>query len=269
MQPLAPQEQELQAVLEPADDSSIFALLRKRHPSSEWAFFEEVAPRPIGGGFADAVAINLWNSRGYAIHGFEVKVSRRDWLRELRKPEKAEPVFGFCDFWFLVSEKDVVNPGELPATWGHLERRGSTLALVKAAPKLTPHPVTREFFASLIRRAFGQIEAVAHARCRDKVAEVEREVSKRVQECVERATRQHQQLQEQVQRFTAQTGLPFDAYGMPPVETIKLAQKLQTLQHWHGAGALSRLIELADGLERAAKNVREAIESSGLRDEAA
>lgn len=252
-----------------ADDPNIFQLLRKRHPIGEWAYLEEVAPRPIGGGFADAVAINLWNSRGYAIHGFEVKVSRRDWLRELKKPEKAEPIFGFCDYWFLVSEQDVVKPGELPATWGHLERRGSSLAVVKAAPKLTPSPITREFFASLVRRAHGQIEALADVRCRDKVAEAKGAIAKRVQEEVEHATRKHKELQAQVQRFTEQTGLRFDAYGMPPIETIKLAQKLQTLQHWDGAAALSRLSEMADGLERAAQNVREAIQASGLRDAAA
>lgn len=126
----------------PAAPTDIFTLLRRKYaqPEGEWVFMAEVAARPAGGGFADGVAVNTWRSRGHAVHGFEVKVSRADWLRELKSPAKAEPVFRYCDYWFLVAEKDIVKPGELPAAWGHLERRGASLHVVKAAPKLTPEP---------------------------------------------------------------------------------------------------------------------------------
>ena len=35
-----------------------------------------------GGRYADAIAMNLWPSRGLAVHGFEIKISRGDWQRE-------------------------------------------------------------------------------------------------------------------------------------------------------------------------------------------
>lgn len=39
---------------------------------------------------ADALAFNFWTSRGLAVHGYEVKVSRSDWLREL-KDQRGKP----------------------------------------------------------------------------------------------------------------------------------------------------------------------------------
>ena len=38
----------------------------------------------------DFMALDLWPSKGLELHGHEVKVSRSDWLRELREPAKAE-----------------------------------------------------------------------------------------------------------------------------------------------------------------------------------
>jgi len=46
--------------------------------------------------------MDLWPSGGLEIHGHEVKVSRSDWLRELKEPEKRpsssvrEPLVGWC-----------------------------------------------------------------------------------------------------------------------------------------------------------------------------
>ena len=76
--------------------------LRRRHEGDEWAFFAELRG---GTGFIrdsrlDGLAMNLWPSRGLEVHGFEVKVSRGDWLRELKNPAKAEVLLRFCDrFW--------------------------------------------------------------------------------------------------------------------------------------------------------------------------
>lgn len=45
---------------------------------------------------ADALVLSTWPSRGLYIHGFEIKSSRNDWLREFGAPEKAEEIFQFC-----------------------------------------------------------------------------------------------------------------------------------------------------------------------------
>jgi hypothetical protein len=94
----------------------------------------------VAAGFAaqricDYMAMDLWTGygalRGPKLHGHEVKVSRSDWLTELRDPEKAEAFRRYCDFWWLVvSDKDIVKPGELPAGWGLMVAHGRSVRVV-------------------------------------------------------------------------------------------------------------------------------------------
>lgn len=51
---------------------------------------------------ADVLALGLWPSRGNELHGFEVKVSRADWRKELAQPEKAEGWCQIVDRWWIV-----------------------------------------------------------------------------------------------------------------------------------------------------------------------
>lgn len=73
--------------------------------------------------YADAVAIDYGCTDRLRIHGFEVKVSRKDWERELDHPEKSAPFQLFCDaFWLVVPDpvsKILLSVElELPARWG-------------------------------------------------------------------------------------------------------------------------------------------------------
>ena len=98
---------------------------------------------------ADFVAIDKYSST-QAMHGHEVKVSRSDWLTELRDPGKAEPVKRFCNFWWLVvPEANIVKPGEVPEDWGLLVQTKSGLRAKVKAPTLTPDPLTLDFVAGL------------------------------------------------------------------------------------------------------------------------
>lgn len=104
---------------------------------------------------ADAVLVRCWKSRGYELHGFEIKVSRADWLRELKDPAKAEPVAKYMDRWFVVAPTNVVKVDELPRTWGLMQfRTDGKLVVAHPAPRLSPVHVDREFMATLVRRAF-------------------------------------------------------------------------------------------------------------------
>ena len=82
---------------------SIRDLIRKRYAGEEWLLAFEVRNAPGFAtrkeGYADAIAMGVWPSRGYVIHGFEIKVSRGDWQRELAKPEKADLLSKHCDHW--------------------------------------------------------------------------------------------------------------------------------------------------------------------------
>jgi hypothetical protein len=45
---------------------------------------------------ADAIARHLWPSQGLELIGFELKVSRSDWLREIKDPYKCESKKAFA-----------------------------------------------------------------------------------------------------------------------------------------------------------------------------
>lgn len=104
---------------------------------------------------ADAIAIDTWPSKGLELHGFEVKVSRSDWLTELRQPEKSEPFRRFCDRWWLVvPDRQIVRAGELPDGWGLMAMRGHGLARIRSAPLMADRdPVSRDLLACLMRSA--------------------------------------------------------------------------------------------------------------------
>lgn len=246
-------------------------MLRKRYPSPEWACMLEVAPSTGGGTrYADAVAVNLWSSRGHAVHGFEIKVSRGDWLRELKKPEKAETsVYRYCDYWWIAAPKGVVKDGELPPTWGLLELRAAGYVQIAAAPKLDAQTIGRAFFASLMRRGHEQIEMLAEAKIRDVRRETVERQREEIQEQVEQSTRHHRELLARLEEVKAETGLDFGGRwgGSISVETIRLAQRLACLEGWSGKGALSRLTQLAKELDQAAAAVRKAAADTGLEGE--
>lgn len=104
-------------------------------------------------GYCDALIMGLWPSRGLELWGVEIKVSRADWLRELRHPEKAEEFLPYCHRWYVVAPADVIHPGELPPTWGHMAPARSGLRVVTTAPALTPRAADVGLLASIARSA--------------------------------------------------------------------------------------------------------------------
>ncbi len=142
-----------------SSESAMIASLRRRFALPEWALFPGVRN---GAGFnatrtADALAMNLWPSRGLELLGFEIKVSRGDWLKELRAPDKAEDMFAYCDRWYIVAgSRELVKDGELPPTWGLLVPRGDTLEMAKEAPRNYAMPLNRGLVAVLAKRIMMQ-----------------------------------------------------------------------------------------------------------------
>lgn len=151
-------------------EETMLALLAKKYGQTSgngpaWAFIPKVrnaaafdATRTI-----DAIAMSLWPSRGLELHGHEIKVSRGDWLRELKKPEKAEAFTRLMDRWWLVvSDASIVKEGELPPTWGLMVATGRGITVKVQAPEL---PATdaewmpRTFLASLLRASVRTVEA--------------------------------------------------------------------------------------------------------------
>ena len=87
-------------------ESQLYTLIEKHCHSPRWATFPAVRNAT---GFArqvrtaDAIAMALWPSMGLELHGFEIKSHRHDWLRELKKPDKADAIAKHCNRWWIVA----------------------------------------------------------------------------------------------------------------------------------------------------------------------
>jgi hypothetical protein len=245
------------------------AMLRNRFAPGEWALMQEVAPSTGGGTrYADAVAVNLWKSRGHAIHGFEIKVSRSDWLRELKQPAKAEDVYSYCNHWWIVAPAGVVNDGELPPNWGLLELNAKGLRQVVAAPRLTPQPISIGFFASLMRRGSEALDAEVVSRTREDreriLASAQEQCDRMVEQKAAQRTHSIERATVALQEVKAATGLDFLATGHyrgPSIDMLKLAQRREALNGYGPDALLGRLTEMSDELERAGQRVRAAVEA--------
>lgn len=113
--------------------AELVEMARVRFAFPEWIVEAEVE---LGERRLDLVALRAWGGApGRLLVGIEVKASRADWLRELRDFTKAMPAVLECDQVWLLTAPGVVQPGELPAGWGHLMTRGATLA-AKAYPAM-------------------------------------------------------------------------------------------------------------------------------------
>ena len=134
-------------------------LIAAAHAAPEWVTLFEIRD---GAGWdrrsADAVAMNLWKSRGLTLRGFEVKVSRSDLRREHADPSKAEGVAQFCDEWWLVTPKGLTKDvgQDVPVGWGLMESDEECTALrtVRAAVRNPePQTLTRGFLAQMLKGA--------------------------------------------------------------------------------------------------------------------
>lgn len=215
--------------------------LRLRYPPGSHALLWEVANGTGSAArrFADAVAVGLWPSHGHEVEGIEVKVTRADWVRERANAEKSQPVFGFCHRWWLAVPKGLVEPGELPPTWGMLELCGDVMRVKVKAPALEPAPMSRGFVASLLRRSAGADEAMQraaierelHDRLRNGEAAYKENLDARHRTIVKRA----QDGIALLDRIRAETGLDFAGdYDDNIKRAIPIAIELARAGSWGG-----------------------------------
>jgi hypothetical protein len=133
-------------------------LLTVRYAAPAYAFLSQVRNQT---GFsksivrtADGLALSLYPSRGIHLHGFEIKVSRGDWLSELRNPVKADEIGKHCHYWWIVAPSTQIVPiDELPATWGLLIERGGKLFTAKEATFMNPEQLPLTMMGAIFRKA--------------------------------------------------------------------------------------------------------------------
>jgi hypothetical protein len=261
---------------------SVWTALEARYCAPEWAYFEQVRN---GTGYsravvrtADALAFSLYPSRGLELHGFEVKTSRGDWLREKRDPEKAEEIGKFCERWWLVTTSGVVaDVGEIPSAWGWLEWTGKKWLTRKPAPPRGAQPLDKLMIAAILRRA-GEGE---HARFSEAVTinvnermKEERETGAEVQA---KLTQKIETLQSEATRFRSLLHQVEQALGTEILEkgwgndakTTKLPDELvERLKLFTQADLVDLRRDLtaaADSLKRAATGARWSLRRAGIR----
>jgi hypothetical protein len=100
---------------------------------------------------ADAIAINAYPSKGFETRGFEIKVSKQDLKAELENGIKSDEIARFCDYWFLVTPKGLVDGFTLPPTWGVIEYSDKGLRQKIKAEKLEKISPTPGFLCAMIR----------------------------------------------------------------------------------------------------------------------
>lgn len=117
--------------------------VRAEHVRSTQNFYREFIS------VADYIAIDKYAS-SQSIHGHEIKVSRSDWLAEVKNPDKAQRIARYCHyFWLVVPDASIVAEGELPASWGLLVLGSRGLRARVQAPRTEPEPLTLDFVAGL------------------------------------------------------------------------------------------------------------------------
>lgn len=133
--------------------SDVINLLRVKYPKEEGFVFLEQVANSNGHvrRYADAIIMNVWRSR-FQIIGIEVKVSRSDWLSELKNPAKADLIHQYCDRWYMATPEGIIKPGELPPSWGHLECKDKVYVRNESA--VNEHKKLDDYFVSCLIRRF-------------------------------------------------------------------------------------------------------------------
>jgi hypothetical protein len=247
----------------------VYQLLKVRYPIPSWALLPQVG-NTTGSGvgrWADAVAMSCWPSLGLKFIGFEIKVSRGDWLGEIRNGEKSNAIFKFCDYWYIVvSEESIVQPGELPPTWGLLAAKGGRLHCITEAPMLQPQEFTKGFVASILRNT---VEcATPEARLK---AEYERGLEEGRKDGQESGSYGMQSLQEKHDRllqtltiFEKKTGLkwPYHEYWKSDEDAKLFSEAVKLVMHTDRHRALKEILSLKDKMAEVMKLIDQAVDES-------
>lgn len=244
--------------------SDIINALAARYKAPEYAFLTDVR-NSVGFSAkvrtADAMAMSLWPSRGLYMTGFEVKVSRADWKKELEQPEKAEEMARFCKHWFIACPDKLIDKDEVPPGWGLIyvkEDRG--LCYPRVAPEHDVVEPTWMFFASLMRDVVetwipqSLVDQRVEAKVKVKLGQLRLHDDYELKE----AKRHLEKMRENIAAFEAESGIKIDRYsdhfnreigaavaafrkwqGIPHEELRQIAERVNRLSQEINAVALS------------------------------
>lgn len=195
----------------------------------QWVFMTQVrSSTGSASRIADAMAFNMYGSTGYEVIGFEIKVSRSDFLSELKDMSKSNELMSYCDKWFLVvSDAAIVKDGELPKNWGLLVLKDGKLVQKVRATATKTEPMPLHFIASVLRRGSDTVEQIRsqYIKREDVAVEIE-EARKRGREDAQgynakQTEKSLTQLRELVIEFEKASGIKLEEWrGKEYVKTL-------------------------------------------------
>jgi len=220
-------------------EQTVFEALRTFFVAESVALLPQVASETGASArrIADAIAIQLWPSRGLTLECVEIKVHRSDLIREYQQPEKGDLIGRFCDKFWIATPPNIVkqsdfDDGTFPKTWGCLEvsvHEPGTLGLDEEGRYsrwLTPHvykvkvrkkalenpdalPPSRGFLASLMRnlQAFESPEAVVARKLSMVQHKAEATAWESAQKEIAKARAERDEFRRRIAMFESITGL--------------------------------------------------------------
>jgi hypothetical protein len=203
--------------------------IRSKYAGDSYAVFEEIKPSVgMDGRKLDFLVMNLWRSRGLRLEGIEVKTDRRDWLRELREPEKQEGIFVFCDnFWLATSDDKVATLDEIPETWGWMVLgKSGAMKTRKKPPRRKGKALTRAFVAEILRHETKAREAQIREALRKERDEVEQKLKDNNYPEYAAMKHSHDELVKRVRNFEECSGLTVGQWSRPSIGVA-----VRTLEH--------------------------------------
>lgn len=214
--------------------SDINAAIKTKFSGDQWRVWFEVSQSTgaYSGRRADAVAMNIWPSKGFQINVFEVKVSRADFKNEVADLTKWRAIGKFADFFWLACPCGLIDPGEVPQDWGLMELTKSGLRIKKQAPALSPESLDRGFAASLLRAGRDlteeRISALADERAASEIASIREAERKRFDNLIAQHKNRADRLECWVKEFRANFG-DINTHQPPEkmAERLKVAISLQ------------------------------------------
>lgn len=138
-------------------ETEVFERLKFAFPPPAHVLLPQVKVPPREGQvarIADALCASVYESRGLWLAGIEIKVTRTDFMKELRDPEKSEPILRYCKYYYLATPTDLVSPEELMEGWGLVYVRADGAKVVRRAePRDGVAPPDMGFVCSVLRAA--------------------------------------------------------------------------------------------------------------------
>lgn len=239
-----------------------YIVLRNKFPAEEYVLISEVPDNVSSRNrYLDFMIINLWASRGLAVTGIERKSNRGDWLNEKKNPKKQENHFKYCDYFYLLTDKEgVAKLEEIPETWGwyHINDKGS-LVTMKRAPKLQSEPIPKVLLCGMLRRAQDKEGFIHKDSMKEHIdAEVERQLKSR-NITLEQHSKDYQALLKKVEEFEKFSGISIRyAWGN---ELEKIGPIVNIIKSGGAASYIENFERLNEQVKKIATNLEQNIEA--------